>query len=295
LGSTQFNSVVFQNFIDGNLSYTSNNVSLTLSLGLEQLAGLNANQTAVGAAIDRAVNSSGSLPGGFANLLNVSPSAMPGVLSQLSGEIGTGSQQTTFDAMTQFLTTLLDPFIGGRSGGTTQAGATPFAEQDANAYASTARKRSGREGDAYGMITKAVPRNPVFDPHWSVWAAGFGGSQTTDGNMALGSNGTTSSIAGAAVGADYLISPSTIAGFALAGGGTSFSVANNAGTGRSDLFQAGAFVRHTVGPPYVTAALAYGWQDVTTNRTVTVAGFDQLQAQFNANAFSGRIKAATAP
>jgi autotransporter-associated beta strand protein len=290
LGGTQFNSVVFQNFIDGNLSYTSNNVSLTLSLGLEQLAGLNANQTAVGAAIDRAVNSSGSLPGGFANLLNVSPSAMPGVLSQLSGEIGTGSQQTTFDAMTQFLTTLLDPFIGGRSGGTTQPGATPFAEEDANAYASTARKRSGREGDAYGMITKAVPRNPVFDPHWSVWAAGFGGSQTTDGNMALGSNGTTSSIAGAAVGADYLISPHTIAGFALAGGGTSFSVANNAGTGRSDLFQAGAFVRHTVGPAYVTAALAYGWQDVTTNRTVTVAGFDQLQAQFNANAFSGRIE-----
>jgi autotransporter-associated beta strand protein len=290
LGSTQFNSVVFQNFIDGNLSYTSNNVSLTLSLGLEQLAGLNANQTAVGAAIDRAVNSSGSLPGGFANLLNVSPSAMPGVLSQLSGEIGTGSQQTTIDAMTQFLTTLLDPFIGGRSGGTTQPGATPFAEQDANAYASTARKRSDREGDAYGMITKALPRNPVFDPRWSVWAAGFGGSQTTDGNMALGSNGTTSSIAGAAVGADYLISPHTIAGFALAGGGTSFSVANNAGTGRSDLFQAGAFVRHTVGPAYVTAALAYGWQDVTTNRTVTAAGFDQLRAQFNANAFSGRIE-----
>jgi autotransporter-associated beta strand protein len=290
LGGTQFNSVAVPSFVAAALSYSPNNVSLTLSLGLEQLAGLNANQTAVGAAIDHAVNSNGSLPGGFANLLNVSPSAMPGVLSQLSGEIGTGSQQTTFDAMTQFLTTLLDPFIGGRSGGTTQAGATPFAEEDANAYASTARKRSGREGDAYGMITKAVPRNPVFDPHWSVWAAGFGGSQTTDGNTALGSNGTTSSIAGAAVGADYLFSPHTIAGFALAGGGTSFSVANNAGTGRSDLFQAGAFVRHTEGPAYITAALAYGWQDVTTNRTVTVAGFDQLQARFNANAFSGRVE-----
>jgi len=290
LGGTQFNSVAVPSFVAAALSYGPNNVSLTLSLGLEQLAGLNANQTAVGAAIDHAVNSNGSLPGGFANLLNVSPSAMPGVLSQLSGEVGTGSQQTTFDAMTQFLTTLLDPFIGGRSSGTTPAGATPFAEEDANAYASIARKRSGTEGDAYGMITKAVPRNPVFDPHWSVWAAGFGGSQTTDGNTALGSNGTTSSIAGAAVGADYLISPHTIAGFSLAGGGTSFSVGNNAGTGRSDLFQAGAFVRHTVGPAYVTAALAYGWQDVTTNRTVTVAGFDQLRARFNANAFSGRIE-----
>jgi uncharacterized protein with beta-barrel porin domain len=130
----------------------------------------------------------------------------------------------------------------------------------------------------------------VFDPRWSVWAAGFGGSQNTDGNAALGTNGTTSSIAGGAVGADYLLSPNTIAGFALAGGGTSFSVANNAGSGRSDLFQAGAFVRHTSGPAYVSAALAYGWQDITTNRNVTVAGFDQLQAKFNANAYSGRVE-----
>ena len=59
-----------------------------------------------------------------------------------------------------------------------------------------------------------------------------------------------------------------IAGFALAGGGTSFSVANG-GSGRSDLFQAGAFVRHTVGPAYISGALAYGWQDITTDRTVT--------------------------
>ena len=81
----------------------------------------------------------------------------------------------------------------------------------------------------------------------------------------------------------------TIAGFALAGGGTNFSVANG-GTGRSDLFQAGAFVRHTVGAAYLTGALAYGWQDVTTDRTVTIAGIDRLRAQFNANALSGRVE-----
>jgi uncharacterized protein with beta-barrel porin domain len=67
-------------------------------------------------------------------------------------------------------------------------------------------------------------------------------------------------------------------------------VANNLGSGRSDLFQAGAFVRHTAGAAYVSGALAYGWQDITTNRTVTVAGIDQLRAQFNANAWSGRLE-----
>ena len=69
-----------------------------------------------------------------------------------------------------------------------------------------------------------------------------------------------------------------------------FQRRNGFGSGRSDLFQAGAFIRHNVGPAYLSGALAYGWQDVTTDRTVTVAGVDQLRAQFNANAFSGRVE-----
>ena len=114
---------------------------------------------------------------------------------------------------------------------------------------------------------KVLPPVQSFEQRWSVWASGFGGSQTTDGNAAAGSNSTTSQLYGTAVGADYRYSPNTIAGFALAGGGTSFSVANG-GSGHSDLFQAGAYLRHSVGSAYLSAALAYGWQDVTTNRAV---------------------------
>lgn len=135
------------------------------------------------------------------------------------------------------------------------------------------------------MFTKA-PLAQNYNPRWSVWAAGYGGSQTTDGNAALGSNTATSRVFGTAVGADYLLSPRTILGFALAGGGANFSVANGLGSGRSDLFQAGAFARHTAGPAYVSGALAYGWQDITTDRTVTLAGIDQLRARLNANTWS---------
>jgi uncharacterized protein with beta-barrel porin domain len=172
---------------------------------------------------------------------------------------------------------MTDPFADGRGNGV--AGSEP------TGYASTQRPGAGR--DAFAMVTKA----PVtaFEARWSVWAAGFGGAQTTDGNTALGSNNTTSRIAGTAVGADYRFSPYTLAGFAMAGGGTSFSV-NGLGSGRSDLFQAGAFVRHTAGAAYLTGALAYGWQDITTDRTVTIAGIDRLRAGFNANAFSGRLE-----
>ncbi|QOZ72945.1 autotransporter outer membrane beta-barrel domain-containing protein [Bradyrhizobium arachidis] len=255
------------------LSYDPNNVFLDLSLSYG--SGLNINQQNVANALTRIFNTTGSLPVALANL-------SPAGLTQASGESATGSQQTTFNAMNQFMSLLTDVFGSGRSGA---PGATPLAEET-NASAYAARGRDAR--DAFASIYRKAPA-ATFAQRWDVWAAGFGGSQTTDGHTALGSNNTTSSIYGTAVGLDYRFSPSTIAGFALAGGGTGFGV-NGLGWGRSDLFQAGAFVRHTAGPAYITAALAYGWQDVTTNRIVTIAGVDQLRAQFNANALSGRIE-----
>jgi autotransporter-associated beta strand protein len=235
--------------------------------------GLNGNQQLVGNALVNFFNVTGGIPLVFGTLT-------PTGLSQISGETATGSQQTTFNAMTQFMNVMTDPFIGGRADGASPSpGATGFAAE--GHQAATTRR------DAYAMFDKAPPA--LFEPRWSVWAAGFGGSQTTSGNAVLGSNSTTSSIAGTAVGADYRFSPDTIAGFALAGGGTSFGVANG-GSGRSDLFQAGAFIRHTMGPAYISGALAYGWQDITTNRTLGVAGIDQLRAAFNANAYSGRVE-----
>jgi uncharacterized protein with beta-barrel porin domain len=253
------------------------------------------NQTNVAAAIDKVFNAGGTLPAGFQSLYNLTPQQLSVALTQASGEVATGSQQTTFDAMTQFMGVMTDPFIGGR-GDTSGPGsrATPFAEEGdgAGAYAANGKARTNGERDAYAAVYgKAPAMADAFNQRWSVWAAGFGGSQSTDGNATLGSNTATSRIYGTAVGADYRFSPFTLAGFALAGGGTHFSIANGSlGAGRSDLFQAGAYVRHTVGPAYISAALAYGWQDITTDRTVAIAGVDQLRAKFNANAFSGRVE-----
>jgi uncharacterized protein with beta-barrel porin domain len=280
------NSNVPANFTSS-LSYDANNAYLNLALTFvpPPNMGLNANQQNVANAIVGFFNSNGTIPLAFGGLT-------PAGLTQVSGELATGSQQTTFDAMGLFMGLLTDPFIAGRGDPVSAgAGATPFAAEDeALAYASNGKPRSKNERDAYAAVYRKAPvMADPFVQRWSVWAAGYGGSQTTDGNTALGSNNTRSSIGGVAVGADYRFSPYTLAGFAIAGGGTNFSV-NGLGSGRSDLFQAGAFVRHTVGAAYITGALAYGWQDITTDRTVTVAGTDLLRASFNANAFSGRVE-----
>jgi uncharacterized protein with beta-barrel porin domain len=276
--------------IQTSLGYDANNAYLNLTAALGAQQGLSGNQQNVANAINGFFNGGGALPPGFVTLFGLTGSNLSSALTQLSGETATGSQQATFDAMGMFLGVMTDPFIAGR-GDPVGGGGRPNAYADESmAYAANGKGRSKSERDAYGAVTtKAPPLQPTFEQRWSVWAAGYGGSQRTDGNAVVGSNDTRSNIAGGVVGADYRFSPNTIAGFALAGGGTNFSV-NTLGSGRSDLFQAGAFVRHNVGPAYLTGALAYGWQDITTDRFVTVAGLDHLRAQFNANAFSGRVE-----
>jgi uncharacterized protein with beta-barrel porin domain len=264
-----------------NLSYTATDVFLNLTANLGSGSQLNVNQQNVATNVSNFFNSGGPLPPGFANLFALTGAPLAAALTQISGETATGSQQTTFDAMGLFMGLLTDPFMN-RSGGFGAQMLSGYAEEGASAYAANSRPT-----DAFAMFTKSPPQ--TFEQRWSVWAAGFGGSQSTSGNMLVGSNNTTSNIAGTAVGADYLLSPNTLLGFAMAGGGTNFSVANG-GTGRSDMFQVGAYVRHNEGPAYISAALAYGWQDITTNRTITVAGLDQLRAEFDANAWSGRLE-----
>jgi outer membrane autotransporter protein len=274
-GGSVFGGVVNTNLSPNfrtTLSYDANNAYLNLALSfIPPGGGLSGNQQNVGDALVNFFDRTGGIPLVFSELT-------PAALTRISGETATGTQQTTFDAMTQFMAVMTDPFIAGR-GARNGATAIPYADE-AMAYAG---KR--KPNDALAAIHRQAPP-PAFTPSWSVWAAAFGGTQTADGDAVLGSNTATSRIFGAAVGADYRMSPDTLVGFAMAGGGTSFSVVTG-GSGRTDLFQAGAFLRHQMGPAYVTAALAYGWQDVTTERTI---GLDGLQGRFDANAFSARVE-----
>jgi autotransporter-associated beta strand protein len=267
------------------LAHDGNNAYLDLTLDFVLPSGLNRNQQAVATTLTNFFNSTGETPLAFGAL-------SPQGLTQVSGELGTGTQQATFNAMNLFMGVMTDPFMAGRGGDGASFIPTAYADDTtALGYAANGKTRSASERDAYAAIyRKAPPLAPTFGQRWSVWAAGFGGSQTTDGNSVVGSNTATSSVYGGAVGADYRVSPDKLFGFATAGGGTQFRVDNGFGTGRSDLFQVGVDARHRIGNAYFSGALAYGWQNVTTDRTVTANGIERLRANFNANAFSGRLE-----
>lgn len=199
-----------------------------------------------------------------------------GMQQAFGGASQTETAQATFLAMTQFTQTLLDPAIDGRT-----LGPAGFdAELAAYADIGNDRTHGGIAREAYGAI---YGRPSLTAPQLSVWAASFGGSQ-----MSTGGSGSASRSFGTVAGADYALSPQTRIGFALAGGGTGF--ANNFSSGRADLFQAGAVIRHTEGSAYVATALAYGWQAITSDYQVTPAGTSQLNAVTNANAYSGRLE-----
>jgi YVTN family beta-propeller protein/autotransporter-associated beta strand protein len=271
------------------LSYDTNNAYLNLTLNFvppdpepptspDYGNGLNLNQSSVANALVNSFNTAGGIPLAFGALT-------PQGLTQVSGEAATGTQQATFNMMSQFLGAMLDPFAAGR-GETGQGGAMPYADE-ALAYASPRQGRNASEREAYNAVYKAPPRIADAFNRWSVWASGFGGGQTTAGNASVGSADTTVRIYGAVAGADYRLSPDTTIGFALGGAGSNYGFAKGLGSGRSEAFQAGIYGRHAIGAAYVAAALAYGWQDITTDRSVFL---NRYRARFDANALSGRIE-----
>jgi len=110
------------------------------------------------------------------------------------------------------------------------------------------------------------------------------------GSVLAGSHDLSARAYGIATGLDYRVTPYTVVGFALGGGGTNYGLPNGLGGGRSDMFQAAAYTVTRVNAAYVSAALAYGWHQMSTDRFVTVAGIDHLTADFSANNIGGRIE-----
>jgi outer membrane autotransporter protein len=77
-------------------------------------------------------------------------------------------------------------------------------------------------------------------------------------------------------------------GFALAGGGTNWDLAQGLGGGKSDAFQAGVYGATRAGPAYLAAALAFANHWMSTDRFAAFG--DHLTASFNAQSLGGRVE-----
>ena len=273
LGGTSFAGLTTSNLpagVSDRLSYDAHDVYLNLTAAFSNYTGLSGNQQAVANTLTNYFNSTGSIPAAFFGLSRNG-------LAPIDGEAATGGERGAFQLMTDFLALMLDPTAGG--GGAQGGGAPGFAEEPQRLPPDVAQ--------AYASVLKA-PAAASFDQRWRAWGAGFGGSSQTNGDPAVGSSNVTASEYGYAAGMDYRVTPDTLLGFALAGGGTGWSLAQGLGTGRSDAFQAGLYGKSYFGPAYLSGALAVANHWFTTNR---IALGDQLTANFTGQSYAARGEA----
>jgi uncharacterized protein with beta-barrel porin domain len=240
------------------------------------------NQLNVGRAIDNFFNNGGALPPAFVSLYGLTGSNLTNALDQLSGEAATGAQKVGFQLTDQFLNVMLDPFVDGRSG-------VGGADHPALGFAPERETMPSEIALAYASVLKAPPAPaPVYEPRWTVWGGAYGGSNRTTGDLAIiGSHDLSARTVGGAAGLDYHLTPDTVVGFALAGGGTNWSLSQGLGGGKSDAFQAGVYGATHSGPAYLAAAFAFANHWMSTDRT---AVGDHLSADFNAQSYGGRAE-----
>ena len=179
---------------------------------------------------------------------------------------------------------MLDPFVDGRSG-------IGGADHPALGFAPQRETMPPEIALAYASVFKEprAPLPPVYEPRWTAWGTGFGGSNRTTGDIAVtGSHDLSASTAGFAGGFDYHLSRDSVVGLALAGGGTNWSLAQGLGGGKSDAFQAGLYGATKYGPAYLAAAFAFANHWMSTDRIAFAD--DHLTAKFNAQSYGGRLE-----
>ena len=222
------------------------------------------NQISVATGLDNGIASGSTLPLGFLNLFNLSPSSLASALTQLSGEVGTAVAPAGIQAMNSFLLLVSSPFANNR-------GFTPPPQPR--------------------IVEKSLVFEATPEPsRWGIWSAGYGGQTNVNGNLGVGSSNRSENAFAGVIGLDYRITPYTLVGVAFAGGGTNYDLSGGLGGGRGEMFQSAVYSYTRIDAAYLSATVAYAWQRESTNRTLTLTGTDQLTAGFSTNDIGGRIE-----
>jgi uncharacterized protein with beta-barrel porin domain len=278
-----FTTVNVPQSLSAGISYDSNNVYLNLTSHLTAILGMTENQRAIASNLDSNFNGGRTLPLALGELYAASGSTLANGISTLSGEATTGAEQTAFQLMDNFLGAMLDPFVDGRTGGNTNSGG------NALSYASTSQSPPSQFADAYAALKPPRLDAPAPQP-WAVWGAAYGGSLSLNASdPASGAHDVSGSTYGFATGADYRATRYTTLGFAVAGGGTNWNLADGLGGGNSTAAQVGVYARTQSGQAYLAGALAFTNYWFNTNREAF--NTDPLTGQFGGQSFGARAEA----
>jgi uncharacterized protein with beta-barrel porin domain len=252
---------------------TNDGASITMTMlarDFRSLA-LNRNQYAAATAIWQA---SGALTGSgitFMRALNGAPdSAIPAALTQISGDgVVTGAANAAFQAGHLFSSLMQDQTDVWQSGGSNNVNSITIREPFAYAPVQSNKSRWPVSRQQYAP---PQPQQRVLgNRSWRVWASGFGGQSTFQGDNVTGAARQSASSAGGAMGVDYQLGQRMLIGVAAGYSANSWS-ANSGVAGTTNGLHFGAYTGFNVGAFYIDASVAYASYENKTKRSVAVLG-----------------------
>jgi autotransporter-associated beta strand protein len=252
------------------LGYDSNSVFLTFKANaLTPLLppGSGVNTLRAAKAIDTAVAGGAVVNSGFNTLFGLSGSALGSAMTQIAGDTSADAAQAASQAFAPFVSMLMAQGAGGSDTLT----ASNFAPD--GAYGDPAAPKPA-QAETGGM---------------RAWGAIYGGHTGIAADTLTGAQSLKTGNAGFAGGIEIQASEKIRLGAAVGFGHNSFNAGN--GRGASDDVMLGIYgTADILDRGYVAGALAYGWHDIDTLRTIAISGTDRLQAQFDAQDVGGRIE-----
>lgn len=273
-------------YVGASLDYSSTDVALNLTSRMALQAGLWANQSAVGAVVDRAFNAAavtnaGSLAtAALGPLYSLTAAQLPQALSALSGEAYASEQSILVGdglyVRQAMLSRLRQDAYAGEGG---PAAALSYGGP-ALAYMGATAPQPGTASAALATAAQAPAARPAASaPGLALWMQGFGVSTTLDGNGNASSVDET--FGGIMAGGDVAVGSWRV-GAALGythSNATMSAVASSAG---ADSVLAALYAGTNAGPWSVRIGASYAFSQIDTSRTILFPGFaQQTGAQYD--------------
>jgi uncharacterized protein with beta-barrel porin domain len=124
-----------------------------------------------------------------------------------------------------------------------------------------------------------------------VWATGFGGTASLDGEVSKGSADFDTQTVGFAAGADYQIDHSTLVGMAGGYSNSTFSVADQLTSGTVEGGHIGLYGVKRLGAFYLVGAVEYSHFSDQTDRFIDWVVDEHSQGSFSSDSFGGHVEA----
>lgn len=273
-------------FMSASLAYDPNAVNLNLTSGMARQPGLTANQSAVGAGLDRAFNVGAGVSGPLTALYALDGSQLPQALSALSGEVYASEQSVlTGDSLYS-----RQAVMGRLRQGAYADQAGPMA---ALAYGGPTLAYAGTEAalpaaaaaTALAYATKAPGAVAAPAPGPTVWAQGYGAWANFGGTG--NASGVSETVGGIVSGVDGTIGTWRVGG-ALGYSQSNASTNSVSGSAQADSALIALYAGTSAGPWNLRLGASYAFNQIDTTRTIAFPGFAQ-QAGANYNGGTGQV------